>query len=150
MQVDRAQFQKIQEALGATTVTPAEAELLVAIAQLSVAADRVEDEDELALFDQIVAHVYGVARLDTTPPSLAPVDDEEQRREHLRSHAAQLAGKPTAKLAYGIAYLLTIADMDVAFDEMETVDTLGEALGLSPEDCDDLASTVSEIITPAE
>ena len=153
MNIDAAQFEQI-----ATTVyegkdaalTPAEAELVVAICQLAVAADDVENEDEAALFDSIAARVYKHAKLATTPPAFQPIDDDEQRRDLIKSHAAQLAGKPSAELAYALAYILAISDLDLAPEEAEFIEDLGDALGLEPDRADDLIVAVTEIITPPE
>lgn len=154
MNIDAEQYAKIVQAAFAdapdTTLTPAQAELVIAIAQLAVAADRVEDPDEQALFAALAEHVYAHAKLKTTAPTLGPVDDEEQRIEHLQSHAAQLRGTPAAALAYSIAYVLTIADLDLAPEEGELLDLLVEALGINPERGDDLTAAVAEAITPTD
>lgn len=151
--IDATQFKQI-----AATVyegkdgglTAAEAELVVAICQLAVAADHAEDEDEASLFESIAAQVYAYAKAATTPPAFQPVADPEQRRDLIRTHAAQLAGKPSAELAYALAYMLAIADLDLAPEEGEFIDDLGEALALDPDRADDLIVAITEIITPAE
>lgn len=153
MNIDAAQYKQI-----ATIVyegkdggpSAGEAELVVAICQLAVAADKVDDPDEAALFDSIATHVYAHAKLSTTPPTFHPLDDPEQRRDMIRSTAAQLAGKPSAGLAYSLAYILAISDLDLAPEEGELLEDLGEALGLDADRADDLIVSVTEIITPAE
>ncbi len=168
MQIDAAQFTKIMYAVyerfepASTEVgyrengkergklTAPEAELVVAIAQLAVAADRVEDADERALFEQLAAHIYVHANVATTPPTLGPVEDGERRIDHLKSHAMQLQGKPSAALAYAVAYILAISDMDLDPDEGLMLEILREALGLDEEKADDLLPIVSELITPPE
>jgi hypothetical protein len=154
VKIDAAQYQQIaktvyegQEAGGPTA---AEAELVVAICQLAVAADDVEDAIEAELFDSIASHVYGHAKLATTPPTFHPLDDPEQRRDLIKSHAAQLAGKPAAGLAYALAYILAISDLELAPEEGEFIEDLGDALELEPDRADDLIVTVTEIITPDE
>lgn len=160
MNIGAAQYQKIVEAAFrgaavADTYTPetlpaADAELIVAIAQLAVAADRRDDPDERSLLDALVAQVYAHANVSTSAPTLPPIDDDEQRVEHLRSHAAQLAGKPSAGLAFAIAYALTIADMDLAPEEGDLLDALREALGLDDERAEDLSAAVGMAVTPEE
>lgn len=151
MNIGAEQYQKIVVAAfqGAeATLSPGDAELIVAIAQLVIASDRVDDPDERRLFDEVCAHVYGHANVETTAPTLAPVSDDEQRVEHLRSHAAQLAGKPSASLAFALAYALTIADMDLAPEEGALLETLREALGLDEDRAGDLSSAVGLAVTP--
>lgn len=172
MQIDAAQFTKImyavyerfeppspetkaeagyrENAKERSKLTAPEAELVVAIAQLAVAADRVEDPDERALFEQLAGHIYVHANVATTPPSLGPVEDAEQRIDHLKSHAAQLKGKASAALAYAVAYILAISDMDLDPDEGLMLEILREALGLDEEKADDLLPVVSEFLTPPE
>lgn len=162
MNIDASQYQKIVDAAfqgttsasayrdsySATTLPPGDAELIIAIAQLAVAADRVDDPDERALFEALAALVYKHAKLDSSAPTLAPVDDDEQRIEHLRSHAAQLAGKPSAALAFAVAYVLVIADLELAPEEGALLDTLREALGLDEDRAEDLTAAVGAAITP--
>jgi len=173
MQIDAAQFTKImyavyerfepvavgdgkaevtyREAVNAhSKLTAPEAELVVAIAQLAIAADRVDDPDEQALFQQLAGHIYEHANVKTSPPTLGPVEDLDARIDHLRSHAAQLQGKASAALAYSVAYILAISDMDLDPEEGELLDILREALGLDEEKAEDLLPVVSELITPPE
>ncbi len=154
MNIDAAQYKQIASVVyydgkeGAPT--PAEAELVVAICQLAVAADGVEDPEEAELFDSLAAQVYAHANAATTPPQFQPLDDPEQRRDLIKSHAAQLAGKPSASLAYALAYILAIADLDLAPEEGEFIEQLGDALGLDPDRADELIVSITEIITPDE
>jgi tellurite resistance protein len=151
--IDAAQYKQIATIVydgkdGAPTA--AEAELVVALCQLAVAADDHEDPDEAALFDSIATQVYAHAKLSTTPPSFHPLDDPEQRRDLIHSTAAQLAGKPSAGLAYSLAYILAISDLDLAPEEGELLEDLCDALGIDADRADDLIVSVTEIITPAE
>jgi hypothetical protein len=140
----------IREAYTPEALPAGDAELVIAIAQLAVAADRVDDPDEQRLFQEIAAHVYRHANVETTPPTLAAIADDEQRIDHLRSHAAQLAGKPSAHLAFALAYALVISDMDIAPEEGVMLDTLREALGLDEDRANDLSSAVGMAVTPEE
>ena len=153
MNIDAAQYKQIASAVydgkdGAPT--PAEAELVVAICQLAVAADDVADPDEAVLFETIAAHVYAHANVVTTAPTFQPLDDPEQRRDLIKSHAAQLAGKPSASLAYALAYILAIADLDLAPEESEFIEDLGDTLGIDPDRADELIVSITDIITPDE
>ncbi len=153
MKIDAAQYQQIAATVyegKGSGPTPAEAELVISICQLAVAADSVEDADEAALFDSIAAQVYAHAKVATTPPTFHPLDDDEQRLDLLKSSAAQLAGTPSASLAYALAYILAISDLDLAPEEGELLDDLVDALGIDPDRADDLIVAVTEIITPAE
>lgn len=154
MNIDAAQYTQIAAAVYSEgnqgAPTPAEAELVVAICQLAVAADGVEDPEEAELFETLAAQVYAHANAATTPPTFRPLDDPEQRRDLINSHAAQLAGKPSAALAYALAYILAIADLDLAPEEGEFIEELGDALGIDPDRADELIVSITEIITPDE
>jgi len=150
--IDAAQYQSIVTAAFGQPgeLAAGDAELIIAIAQLAVAADRVDDPEERALFRELAAHVYTHAKQATEAPDLGPVDDEDQRQDQLRSHAGQLAGKPAAALAYAIAYVLVISDLELAPEEDALLETLGKALGLTDDRVDELAAVVSEAITPMD
>lgn len=153
MNISAAQYQQIVSLVYPATdagPSPAEAELIVAICQLAVAADDEEGEDETVLFDQVAALVYAHAKLQTSPPAFQPFTDPDQRLDLIKSHAAQLAGKPAAGLAYVLAYVLTIADLELAPAEGEFIDDLGEALGLDSDRADALITATTELLTPAE
>ena len=160
MQLDAEQFDRILAAVvtgrggpyrdGATAITASEAELIVAIAQLAMAADAVTDPDEAALFDAVAARVYATARLATTPPSLAPLADPAARLELLETHAMQLRGSPAAALAYALAFAIVIADLELAPPEGELLEALRAGLGLDEDAADEIATAVASIATPAE
>ncbi len=153
MNIDAAQYQQIAAIVYEGKEggpTPAEAELVVSICQLAVAADAVEDADEAALFESIAVHVYAHAKLATTPPTYHPLEDDEQRGDLIKSSAAQLAGTKSASLAYALAYILAISDLDLAPEEGELLDDLVDALGIDPDRADELIVAVTEIITPDE
>jgi hypothetical protein len=140
----------LREAYTPDALPAGDAELIIAIAQLAIAADRVDDPDERRLFEELAAHIYRHANVETAAPTLAPIDDDDQRIDHMRSHAAQLVGKPSASLAFAIAYALTISDMQLAPEEGALLETLREALGLDEERAEDLSSAVGMAITPEE
>lgn len=156
MNIDAAQYQNIARTAfqmsggTGTELSASDAELIVAIAQLAMAADRELGGEEAKLFDTLAGHVYTHANIATSPPSYAPLDDDEQRLDHMRNHAAQLAGKPSAALAYSVAYILSIVDLAFAPEEGDFIEALREALALDTEKSDELVSAVSEIVTPAE
>ncbi|MCE9579149.1 MAG: hypothetical protein K8W52_38860 [Deltaproteobacteria bacterium] len=160
MQIDAEQFDRIVATVmsgrggpyreGEPAITASEAELIVAIAQLAMAADEVEDPDEAALFDAVVARVYATARLDTAPPTLAPLADGAARLELVQTHAAQLRGTPAAALAYALAFAIVIADLELAPPESELLEALRTGLGLEEDAADEIATAVASIATPAE
>lgn len=160
MQLDADQFDQIVAALvgergglyrdRATVITAAEAELIVALAQLAMAADAVDDPDEVAVFDAITARVYAIAQMATTPPSLAPLADASARLQLAETHAAQLRDTPAAPLAYAVVFAITIADLDLDPAESDLLETLRDALGLDDDEADRISTVVATIATPKE
>ena len=139
-----------RDAISSHPLAPADAELVIAIAQLAVNADRVDDPDEQKLFDSIAGHVYGHARIQTAVPALSPIHDDDLRKDHLQTHAAQLKDKPAAGLAFALAYALTISDFQLAPEEGAMLEALREALGLDEGRAEELALAMGEALTPAE
>lgn len=132
---------------GAVELTRAEAEAIVTIAGLAVDVDQQEDDDEVTLFDELAAHVYELAHV-TGPPVQAPVravDDDLAKQ--LTAIAAPLRGKPSARLAYMVGYLVAVVDLQLAVEESDFVDVLEKALGLDDETADELAEAASELLT---
>lgn len=149
MDIDAAQFTKIVEATSGAgaALTADEARAIVRIARLAVDADDREDDDEIALVDQLLGHVCALAKI-TAPDEEALPRDAGERSAQLRAAAAPLQGKPSGALGYAVAYLVTIADMDIAPVEHDFVDEVGDAVGLDRERAEDVAATVAEALTP--
>lgn len=126
----------------------ADAEAIVAIAQLTVDADGREDAEEIQKFFAIGRAVLVQAGRNETPtPTFA--DTEDEGGEHLKGLAGALSSVAAKELAYGVAFLMAIADVDLAPEEGALVEALREALGLSEERADEIAATVSAAITPS-
>lgn len=139
-----------RDAASAHHLSAADAELVVAIAQLAIDADRRDDADERELIDSLAGHVYDHARIATAIPMMTPVDNEELRMDHLQTHAAQLRGKPAAGLAFACAYALVISDMHLAPEEGAFLESLREALGLDEDRAEELTSVIGVALTPEE
>ena len=158
VQLDRAQLQAIADVLvpprapdapdSTPALTPAEAELVVAIAQLAITADSVVDRDELTAFAAIAEAVYAQAGLSTSAPSLPAVTDTDARLDLLETHAAQLRDGAGARLAYGLAFAIVVADLELDPREDELLETLRAALGLEADTADEIATVVASIATP--
>ena len=159
MDIDEPQFRTIVTAVfgaaepgnrdSATPLTPDEGRAIIGIARLAVDSDDREDDDEIALLDQLVGHICALAGI-TAPPLTALPRDASERSAALSAAAAPLLGKPSAMLAYAVAYLMTISDMDIAPVEASFVDELGELIGLDPDRAEELQAKVTGILTPGE
>src|SRR5690349_13088573 len=88
------------------TLSAADAETVVALAQMSVDADGAEDADEIKMFFALGKAVYSLAGLNDTPTPTFFDDDEEGDR--VSELAGKLASPQAKELAYAVAHLLSI------------------------------------------
>jgi hypothetical protein len=125
----------------------ADAETILGLCQLAVDADGREDPDEIAMFFAFGAALYELAGIAGTPTPTFASDLEDDHR--LQELASQLHEPASRELAYAIAYVLTVADVDVAVEESEFIEKLRSALDLDSDRADELASEIAAAITPS-
>ena len=126
-----------------------EAVALVRIAHLALAADDREDSDEVEVVHELVAQLCVLANTGAiASPELAHGDGDRLAR--IRDLGRQLRATPARELAYALAYLVSIADLELAPAEQALVDTLAPALGLAGERAAELAILAARAVTPAD
>jgi tellurite resistance protein len=126
-------------------LAPADAELVLALAQLAIDADGREDPDEIAMFFAFGKAVFELAGRDETPVPFASDEEDDVR---LTSLAEKLQSRSARELAYTISYVLTIADFDIAPEEDAYIEKLREALGIELGRAEALSESVAAAITP--
>lgn len=137
------------------TLTDKEAEAILEIAYLAIAADRRLSEDEIEAFRGMMARLRPLAAgpvgpvsardLDRTLDRLNALLERVERDEHLRALAADLS--PAAReLAYKVSYALGLADMDSSDAEFEFDLQLVEALDLESDRAEALADEVMGVL----
>ncbi len=146
MSIDAARFREAIRAIHPGPLAESDAEAIVAVAQLCVDADGREDADEIASFFTVGKAVYELAGLHDAPTPTFAADEEDAER--LTSLANQLATPVAKELAYAVAFVMAVADIDLAPEEGALVEALGLALGLTEDRAAELAATVSAAITP--
>lgn len=152
MDIDAVTFRSIVKSLlpRATTLSRDEAEAIVHVAQLAGGVDLDEDPSEVRLQRQLVSHVCTLANV--TPDSIAPASplpiDDEERRAWIVRLAKRLTTSGVAELAYVIAHLITVSDLEIAPVESVFVESLRDGLGIGRERAAELAVTISSMITP--
>lgn len=150
MNIDDDTFAKIATAALAPappTLAAEHAAPIVQLARLTADADDREDDDEAVALGELVAHTCALAAI-TPPPEVDLPRDDLDRFERIGALATPLRGTPAAGLAYVVAHLLTISDLDIAPAENAFLERLREALGLDPERAGELAATAAELVTP--
>ena len=127
-------------------LSESDADTILEIAQLVVDADGREDPDEIAMFFAVGKAVYGIAGIADAPTPTFAADEEDDAR--LVALAGKLATQAGGELAYAVAYLLTVADVELAPAESALVEKLRTALAMTEERAAEVAATISAAITP--
>jgi hypothetical protein len=146
MHLEPAAIREIVRARHPEPLSSADAETILELCQLAVDADGREDADEIAMFfafGAAVNELAGIANA-STPTFASDVDDDER----LPALASQLRSAASRELAYTIAYVLTVADVDIAPEESAFIEQLATALGIEPDRADELAAAIAASITP--
>ena len=129
-------------------LSEADADAVIAIAQLTVDADGREDAEEIKKYFAIGKAIYSHAGLESSPtPTFA---DHEEDDDRLRTLAGLLSTPAAKELAYAVAFMMAVADTDLAPEEGALVEALRDALGLTEDRANEIAATASAAITPPE
>ena len=146
MNIDDGRFRDILRAQHPGPLSPVDAEVIVAIAQLAVDADGQEDASEIRMFFALGKAVFALAGMADAPtPTFASDDDDAER---LQSLAKQLTAVPSRELAYSVAHLLTISDVAIAPEEDDMLVDLRTALDISEDRAEELARDIGAAVTP--
>jgi hypothetical protein len=146
MNIDAGRFHDILRAQHPGPLSPVDAEVIVAIAQLAVDADGREDADEIKMFFTIGKAVFGLAGMAEVPTPTFAVDEDDDER--LLALSKQLQGTPSRELAYSVAFLLMVADIAIAPEEDAFIENLRDALSIDEDRAHALATTITSAITP--
>ncbi|MDB4955014.1 MAG: hypothetical protein JWO36_2583 [Myxococcales bacterium] len=153
MQIDTAQLRSVvQLAFGRQPpdLSAREAEAIVGIAYLAMEIDFDEDPEELADFEVLKRQVCVLARIDPSdigPVSPLPIDHEEHAAR-IRQLASRLSWQPSRELAYVLAYLIIVSDLELDPIESEFLDELQRALDIDDDRASRLAEAAAELVTP--
>jgi hypothetical protein len=148
MTIDAAQLRTALKNVHPGSLSPDDAETIVALAQMSVDADGQEDADEIRMFFALGKAVYELAGLTETPTPTFAVDEDDDERIH--GLAAKLSSASSKELAYAVSHLLTVVDVQIAPEEEAFLENLRTALGIDDDRADDLAAQLGAAITPAD
>lgn len=133
-----------------TAPNPTEARAILQIAQLAASVDLDDDAVERGILGNLTLQLCGLAKIPISsvrPLSPLPIDAEE-RTERVTSLASRLVTMQSRELAYVVAYLLIVSDLELAPVESEMLEDLQRALWLAPRRAAVLAAAVSQLVTP--
>lgn len=146
MSIDPAAFRDAIRSIHAGKLSVEEAEAIVALAQLAVDADGREDPDEIKTFFTAGKAVYELTGMPDLPtPTFLDSDEPDER---LRELAGQLKTPAAKDLAYAVAFVMAVSDVDLAPEEGALVEKLQGVLALSEDHASELAAKISAAITP--
>jgi hypothetical protein len=151
MDIDPNKFAALAATLGNTKLSAADATAIVSIARLAVDADRSEDSDELELYDALAEQVCKLAGI--SPDAVQDAEDkqprgDDDRQQRMLARADQLKTAPPRELAYVVAYVLTISDLDIRREEDAFLAELQESLAISDDRQGEIAELVNDAIAP--
>ena len=129
----------------------AEVTAILQLGWLVAEIDFHEDGDELAVWRSIARRLVttsGGEPAFVEPVSPLPLDDEE-RSARVHELSAKLSTRSARELAYAIAYLVAVADVELGPIEQAFLDQLRRALGIEEDRADYLAATAARIVTPS-
>jgi hypothetical protein len=142
--VDQSRLRRIVEHLvPRESIDRVQATTLLEIAQLAAGADQREDPAELAML-QSVAQQIGLKPGEIRP--IPPVPDEEARVSWIRALAAQLETRSARELAFALAFLLSVADLELAALETSALEEFQRALDVEDRRAIDLVIFLTETV----
>jgi hypothetical protein len=153
MNIDALTFRTMAKAIvGEAVLTAGEARAIVQLGYLASGADLEEDSEEVTLREQLTRHVCALAGIsvESVPrPSPLPMDREE-RIAWLLTLCRKLTTSAASELAYVVAYLLAIGDLELAPVEATFLFDLQRVLGLGDARASELVAHAAEQITPGQ
>ena len=127
-----------------------DARAIVAIATLAADVDLDEARDEMALLVPLAAEL--AARTQVLPEALASSSprplDKIERVSRIRELTARLPTARSRELAYVVAYLVAVSDLELAPVESAFLDELRRALELTEARAAELVETAAQYLTP--
>lgn len=146
--VDQTRLRRIVETLLAGEA-PERAEVLaiLEIARLAAGVEPEESPQEHATLQAIAQQVGSLAGLLPGELLASPQPpDDEARSTWLGSLAGRLRTRGARELAYAVAFLVSVADLQLTPDEKTALEAFQHALGLDHRRATDLVVLVAEIV----
>jgi tellurite resistance protein len=132
-------------------LSAAEVTAVLQLGWLVAELDFHEDGDEIAVWRSIARRLEmtsGGSPAPVAPVSPLPLDDEE-RSARIHELSAKLSTRSARELAYAVAYLVAVADVELGPVEQSFLDHLRRALGIEEERAAYLVATAARIVTPS-
>ena len=146
--IDQSKLRTIaQEILGADELDRTEATTIVSIAQLAACADDLEHPDEHALLQALAQYVLsGVGLRPGEIRGIPQLPDYDARLAWFCALSADLHSQAAKELAFAFAFLVSIADLELARDEHHCLEELQHALGVEDRRATDIVVLLTETV----
>lgn len=146
--------EKFRQVLGAAAgnepLDPGEIPAIIRIVELAAAVDLDDDRKERSVARALTRRLCALGGL--APDAIAPLSpvptDDEDRAAAIAAIAGRLTTQGGRDLGFAVAYLVIVADLELAPIEAALLDHLQRALGVPRDRADALAAVVSAIVTP--
>jgi hypothetical protein len=133
-----------------TGPSPAEVRTILQLGQLAAGIDLDDDDAERSLLGAMTRRLCASAEIPiSSVPVLSPLPgDAEERNAQIVSLASRLVTTQARELAFVMAYLLIVSDLELAPLELELLEALRCALCIDGSRATDLLAEASELVTP--
>ena len=130
--------------------SPTETRAILQIAQLAAGVDLDDDDDEHGLLGALTYRLCTLAEIPlSSVPVLSPLPiDAEERNAVISSLANRVVTTGGRELAFIVAYLLIVSDLELAPVETDLLEGLQRALWIDRDRAAELLAEVSELVTP--
>jgi hypothetical protein len=153
IEIDDAKFQQILDlTLGNQRLAPREIRTVLLVAQLAAAVDLDDDPAERSTLQTLTSKLcaWGEISADSVP-LLSPVPmDEEERAAKIATLMRTLRTTGARDLAFALAYLIIVADLELAPIEDSLLQSLQRALTIPGDRASELLESIAAIVTPGE
>lgn len=149
--IDDTKFQQILDVIvGAPQLTPPEVETILQLVQLAAEVDRDEDPAEQALLHSLTARLCTATGIVLDRfPLLSPIPtDDEERAAQIAALVRRLPTTGARDLAFALAYLMIVSDLELAPIEDALLQQLQRALTIPPDRASDVVDAIARIVTP--
>jgi hypothetical protein len=151
--IDDPKFQQILDVtLGDQPISAQEIRAILQLVQLAASTDLDDDPAEWGVLRTVTARLCargGIAPDSVPVLSPMPTDDDE-RATRIARLVPRLTTTGARDLALALAYLVIVADLELAPVESALLERLQGALTIPRERADDVVQAVAQIVTPDE
>ena len=148
--IDDAKLHEIVSSTLGPRLTSSEIPAVVEAAQLAASIDLDDADEEQTLLRVLIARLCAIAGVDATtirPLSRVPADPEE-RTARLSALGQRLSSAGARELAYVLAYLIAVADLELAPLETDLLDAMQRELAIPDDRAAELVALTSGLVTP--